>query len=106
MGGRFKREGIYLYLWLIHTDVWQKPTQNCKAVILQLKINKILKMLHSSWQLEWNTSHSTFHESLILQHHSTTQMTQPIREKSFSEIIAHIINIIVVSNQKKQKGER
>ena len=30
-------EGIYLYLWLIHVDVWQKPTQYCKAIILQLK---------------------------------------------------------------------
>ena len=24
MGGRFKREGIYVYLWLIHVEVWQK----------------------------------------------------------------------------------
>ena len=27
----------YIYLWLIHVDVWQKPTQYCKASILQLK---------------------------------------------------------------------
>ena len=39
MGGRFKREVIYAYLWLIHVVVWQKPTQHCKAVILKLKIN-------------------------------------------------------------------
>jgi len=25
-GGRFEREGTYVYLWLIHVDVWQKPT--------------------------------------------------------------------------------
>ena len=36
MGGRFKREGTYVYLWLIQVDIWQRPTQNCKAVILQL----------------------------------------------------------------------
>ena len=36
----FKREGTYVYLWLIHVDVWQKPTQHCKAIILQLKILK------------------------------------------------------------------
>ena len=30
----------YVYLWLIHVDVWQKPTQFCKAIILQWK-NKI-----------------------------------------------------------------
>ena len=35
--GRFKKEGTYVYLWLIHVDVWQKPTQYCKAVILPEK---------------------------------------------------------------------
>ena len=34
--GRFKREGAYVYLWLIHVDVWQKPTQYC-IVMLQLR---------------------------------------------------------------------
>ena len=36
---RFKREGIHVYLCLIHVAVRQKPTQHCKAIILQLKIN-------------------------------------------------------------------
>ena len=32
-GGReVKRKGTTLYLWLIHADVWQKPTQYCKAI--------------------------------------------------------------------------
>ena len=40
--------GTYVYLWLTHIDVWQKPTQYCKAIILQLKINKIfLKGIYS-----------------------------------------------------------
>ena len=38
--GRLKREGTYVYLGLIHVDIWQKPTQYCKAIIFQLKINK------------------------------------------------------------------
>ena len=42
MGGRFRREGIYVCLWLIHVDVWQKPIQFCKAIVLQLK-NKEIK---------------------------------------------------------------
>ena len=25
-GGRFKKKETYVYLWLIHVDVWQKPT--------------------------------------------------------------------------------
>ena len=33
-----KREGTYVYLWLIHVVRWQKPTHYCKAIILQLKI--------------------------------------------------------------------
>ena len=37
MGEGFKREGTYVYLWLIHADVWQKPSKYCKAIILQLK---------------------------------------------------------------------
>ena len=40
VGGKFKREDTYVYLWLIHVDVWQKPTKYCKAIILQLKMNK------------------------------------------------------------------
>ena len=43
--GRFMKEGKYVYLWLIHADVWQKPAQYCKAIILQLKINKFKKYL-------------------------------------------------------------
>ena len=39
-GGRIKREGTYVYLWLIHSVVWQKPIQHCKAIILQFKIKK------------------------------------------------------------------
>ena len=31
---RFKREETYLYLWLIHVDVWQKPTQYYKAIMV------------------------------------------------------------------------
>ena len=39
VGGSFKREGIQVSIWLIHSAVWQKPTQHCKAVLLQLKIS-------------------------------------------------------------------
>ena len=46
MRGRFKREVTYVYLWLIHVDIWQKPTQYCKASILQLKINKLRKKIY------------------------------------------------------------
>ena len=35
LGGRYKREGIYVYLWLIQVEVCQKTTKFCKAIILQ-----------------------------------------------------------------------
>ena len=48
MGGILKREGIYIYIYtymyvyiylrLTQVVVWQKPTQHCKAIILQLEI--------------------------------------------------------------------
>ena len=29
VGGSLKKEGTYVYLWLIQVDVWQKSTQYC-----------------------------------------------------------------------------
>ena len=52
VGGRVKREGTYVHLWLIHADVWQKPTQYYKANILQLNINKRRKKRFSTAEEE------------------------------------------------------
>ena len=38
--GRSKREGIYVYIYLITFIVQQKLTQHCKATISQLKKKK------------------------------------------------------------------
>ena len=39
VGTGFRREGTRVRLWPVHVDgeVWQKPSQYCKVVILQLK---------------------------------------------------------------------
>ena len=42
VGGKLKREGIYVYLRLIHVAVQQKLTQHCKIIILQLNFFKKL----------------------------------------------------------------
>ena len=60
---RCKRNGTYVYpSGLIHAEVWQKPTQHCKAIILQLKISKSVNnkgwrrcgekgmLLHCEWE--------------------------------------------------------
>ena len=43
VGGRLKREGTQVYIWLIHVDIWKRPTQCGKLIILQLKIDIFLK---------------------------------------------------------------
>ena len=40
VGRRFKRKGTHVHLWLIHVDVWQKPTQYCNVITLQLNKSK------------------------------------------------------------------
>ena len=47
VGGRFKREETYVYLWLMHTVIWQKPTEHCKAITLQVKKGE--KKSHCAW---------------------------------------------------------
>ena len=48
-GGRgFRREGTHICLWPIHVDVWQKSSQNCKVIILQLKSVNQLKHHYKS----------------------------------------------------------
>ena len=49
-----------VYPWLIHVDVWQKPTQHCKAIIFQLKINKFSEINKiknkenlNKWRYSW-----------------------------------------------------
>ena len=37
MEGRLKREGTYVYLWLIHVDIWQKPKQYCNYTSIKNK---------------------------------------------------------------------
>ena len=44
--GGIKKEGMHVCLWPVHADVWQKPSQYCKAIILHVKKKK-KKRLHS-----------------------------------------------------------
>jgi len=39
VGRGFRIEGTHAYLWLIHVDLWQKPSQYCKNYP-SIKINK------------------------------------------------------------------
>ena len=46
-----QKGGIYVYLWLIHIEVWQKTTKICKAIILQLKKSSLER--NKSSELWW-----------------------------------------------------
>ena len=60
VGGRSKGEGAFVYWWLIRVGIWQEPTQHCKAIFLQLKINKLKNKycnIHTKFLcLLWNIS--------------------------------------------------
>ena len=59
VGGRLEREGIHIHLWLIQAVVWQKPTQYCKAIILQLKTN-FKKEIYINKSMPPTYPHNTF----------------------------------------------
>ena len=40
-GWSLKREWTHVYPWLIPVHLWQKLMQYCRAIILQLNINKL-----------------------------------------------------------------
>ena len=76
-GKKIQREGIYVYLWLIHVEVWQKATEFCKVIILQLKNKYTLKkkkgyMYTYSWSTllynrNWHNSAKQRHSNKIKQ---------------------------------------
>ena len=57
---------MYTHLWLIHVAVWQKPTQHCKAIIIQVNFFKNLttKKSFSLYFKKSSISFNTFYESL------------------------------------------
>ena len=52
-GREFQKGGIYVYLWLIHVEVWQKATKFCKAIILQWKKKRCGKNANISHKVLW-----------------------------------------------------
>jgi len=63
----FKTNNSYVYLWLIHVDVWQKSIQYCKAIILQLKILKSRKSVKFSILfISLYFHHETFFDMLAM----------------------------------------
>ena len=60
VGGGFKRERTYAYLWLIYFVVWQKAAQDCKAIILQLKKKLLFKTKKTHKLQDWNLNFMLF----------------------------------------------
>ena len=78
--GSVKRDRTCVYLWLIHVDVWKKPTQYCKAVIFQLKI--ILKTSFKKY-MRWFIQFSV-HRPVLLTW--TYKQVYYIRNQNINEI--------------------
>ena len=98
VGGRFKIEGIYVYLQLIHTVVQRKPIQHCKAMILQLKTNflKKLSIHRHPWSIK---SHPVFLPetvSINLRKHITSSKNRSAHvsnSKDFLNIMKYSVRI-------------
>ena len=77
MGERFKGEETYVYLWLIHVDVWQKPTKFCKSIILQLKTKifffKLSKVAQGHTATGWTRIQTHPQERSVMKHKTRTQ---------------------------------
>ena len=52
-GREVQERGTHVYLWLIHVDVWQRPTQHYEAIILQLQINTYKEKMWCT-HIQWN----------------------------------------------------
>ena len=51
MGKRFKREGTYAYLWLVHVDVWQKNNNTILQINYSPIKNKQIKNNKQNWSV-------------------------------------------------------
>lgn len=65
LGGSFKREGVYVYVWLIHIALEQKLIRYWKAIILQWKnpiktLEKSLRLL-SDQEKKMEMLHQLYH---------------------------------------------
>ena len=65
-GGNFKLGGTYVFLWLIHVDIWQKPTQYFKAQ--NFKPKKTVKQNLGSFIRGTQNSYLS-HLILVFHHH-------------------------------------
>ena len=63
--GRFKREGTYAYIRLIHVDVWKKLVPYCKTIIPQLKTNKKFKKRKKKTQHSKNKDHGIWFDHFM-----------------------------------------
>ena len=50
-------EGTHVCLWLIHTDVWQKPSQYCKVNYPPIKVNTESHSKLGPFYQHWSTEH-------------------------------------------------
>ena len=87
-GEGFKRERTCVYLRPVHIDVWQKPSQYCKAIGLQLKIkfkNSTLKDYHQKKKKKartWQNQLSIWRAGQRLDHRAEAGDPSLVREQS------------------------
>ena len=41
--GQFRMDMTHVYLWLVHIDIWQKPSQYCNYPSIKINLKKELE---------------------------------------------------------------
>ena len=63
--GGWRHVETYVYLWLIHTVVWQKPKQHCRAIFLQIKKKNLILLRWKCSQINLQSQQNSFHNSSL-----------------------------------------
>ena len=86
--GNFKKEGIYVYLWLIHVEVWQKTAKFSKTIILQQNTKWFFRKASILW-------HSAFFRVQLSQPYMTTGETKALTRQSFvGKVMSQLYNML------------
>ena len=87
--------GTHVYLWLIHVDVWQKPSQYFKLIILQL--NYLILKKKIGWR---NINSLRYEDYTTLMAESEEELKNLlVRVKEESERAGLKLNIIYIKKK-------
>ena len=90
MGGRLKRDEIYVYVQLIHVVVHQKLTQHYKAIIFQEKLLREVSLFKPCAESMWPLTKQS-KKSLVISITETSSISRYLEIESPNILLGSII---------------